>query len=287
MKKIPVRHITTLSKETAIAGRFKIRDVADILAGNDLVHDLHRHDFFFILAVHKGAGIHKIDFVQHVIHDNSIFFLRPGQVHQLELKAGSTGFLIEFDTAFYHPTDSLPNHRLTKASNKNLCEFEDARFKKLLSLLAYMFSEYAAKQEGYVEVIKANLDIFFIEYIRQSRNADGTLKNANPYGQERLENFLELLAVHITNKKQVSQYADLLNISTYQLNAITKATIGKPASELINEQIILEAKRYLLATPNQVKEIADHLGYEDTSYFIRFFKKHTGYSPEAFRKNCK
>lgn len=56
---------------------------------------------------------------------------------------------------------------------------------------------------------------------------------------------------------------------------------------MINEQIVLEAKRYLLATPNQVKEVANHLGYEDVSYFVRFFKKHTGHTPEAFRKNFK
>jgi YesN/AraC family two-component response regulator len=61
--------------------------------------------------------------------------------------------------------------------------------------------------------------------------------------------------------------------------------VGKTVSELINEQIILEAKRHLLATSNQIKEIADQLGYEDHSYFIRFFKQQTGLSPDAFRKN--
>jgi len=78
-----------------------------------------------------------------------------------------------------------------------------------------------------------------------------------------------------------------LNLSSFQLNAITKATLGKNCSELINEYVILESKRYLLATSNQVNQIADHLGYEDISYFTRFFKKHTGYSPEAFRNNFK
>ena len=76
-----------------------------------------------------------------------------------------------------------------------------------------------------------------------------------------------------------------MNLSSYQLNEITKTTIGKTASELINEHIILEARRNLLATSNQIKDIADHLGYEDVSYFIRFFKKHSGFSPEAFRLN--
>ena len=79
----------------------------------------------------------------------------------------------------------------------------------------------------------------------------------------------------------------MLNLSTYQLSAITKGVLGKTPSEVINDYIILEAKRYLLGTSDQVNQIAWHLGYEDTSYFIRFFKKHTGFSPDAFRTNSK
>ncbi|MEO6963335.1 MAG: helix-turn-helix transcriptional regulator [Puia sp.] len=284
MRKIPVRQISSQNEPVA-AGRFKIRNVGDILNGKDLTQDLHRHDFFFILALQIGKGNHEIDFTAYEIQNNSIFILRPGQVHQLSLKAGSTGFLAEFDTAFYHPGDKLANQRLVKAGNKNFCALEAVRFKKLQNVLAYMFNEYAAKQEGYVEVIKANLDIFFIEFIRQSSNPHDTSKKGSTYTQERFEEFMNQTSTQITTHKQVSQYADLMNLSIYQLNAITKETVGKSASELINEQIVLEAKRYLLATQNQVKDIADHLGYEDISYFIRFFKKHTGYSPEAFRKN--
>ena len=92
-----------------------------------------------------------------------------------------------------------------------------------------------------------------------------------------------MLEKHIAIQKQVSHYTAMMNLSPYQLNEITKTSIGKTASELINEHIILEAKRYLLATTNQIKDIADQLGYEDPSYFIRFFRKHSGYSPEAFR----
>ena len=285
MKDIPVRKINTHLNEPVVTGKFKIRAIADILNGKDLMHDLHRHDFFFILALQNGSGNHEIDFTDHEIQNNSIFILRPGQVHQLKLKAGSTGFLAEFDTAFYHPKDQLANQRLIKAGNKNFCAFEAEKFKKIQDVLANIFNEYNLKQEGYIEVIKADLEIFFIEFIRQSRSPDGNEKPSSTYNLERFEEFMELTSTHITTHKQVSQYADLLNLSIYQLNAITKATVGKPASELINDQVLLEAKRYLLATPNQVKDIADHLGYEDISYFIRFFKKHTTFSPEAFRKN--
>lgn len=284
MKNIPVRHISNESPNI-VSGRFKIRELSEIMAGNDLKHDLHRHDFYFILAVQTGNGLHEIDFINHDVSHHSIFILRPGQVHQLELKAGSIGYLAEFDTTFYHPKDKLTSQRLIKAGSKNYCALEAERFARLSRILAYMHDEYTSRSEGYTEMIKANLDMFFIEYIRQSRNPAGNQKPDSAYAQERLEEFMELLDKNIVTHKQVSQYAAFLNLSIYQLNAITKALVGKPASAMINDQILLEAKRYLLATPNQVKEIADHLGYEDISYFIRFFKKHTGFSPETFRKN--
>jgi AraC family transcriptional activator of pobA len=128
---------------------------------------------------------------------------------------------------------------------------------------------------------------FFIELVRHRQNRESPSNKDTQYTQERLEEFLALIETHISTQKQVSQYADSLNLSTYQLNAIAKASLGKTCSELINEYIILESKRYLLATSNQITQIAYHLGYDDISYFIRFFKKHTGYSPETFRQNFK
>jgi AraC-like DNA-binding protein/mannose-6-phosphate isomerase-like protein (cupin superfamily) len=287
MRTIPVRRIGSAATLQSSTGRFSVRDLQQVMNGKHLVHDLHKHDFYFVLSVLDGAGIHEIDFIQYPVHHHSIFIVRPGQVHKLELTAATTGFLMEFDLSFYQPKNRITEHRWKKASSKNYCEVDDARFTKLHTHLATIFEEYTSKQDGYFEAIKAILDLFFIEYLRQSRNPRSVGKHDGGYAQERFEELLGLLEANIVSIKSVSQYADLLNLSSYQLNTITKASVGKTVSDLIDEQIILEAKRYLLATPNQVKEIADHLGYEDASYFTRFFKKHTGLSPEAFRKNFK
>ncbi len=287
MKNIPVRHIAPEKTLQSSAGKFSIRDLQQVLNGKDLVHALHRHDFYFVLAVQQGTGIHEIDFVQYPVKANTVFILRPGQVHQLELTADTTGFLLEFDLSFYQPKNSIAEHRWKKAASKNYCPVEAARFQKLHSYLANIFHEYSLKQEGYVEAIKANLDLFFLEYIRQSKNPDSIAKSESGYIQERFEELVRLLETNIVSMKNVADYADLLSLSPYQLNSIVKTSVGKTVSDLINDQIILEAKRHLIATPAQVKDIADQLGYEDPSYFIRFFKKHTGQSPESFRKNFK
>lgn len=283
MDKIPVRQI----KEPDFSESFTIRNIETLLSGKDMVQELHRHNFFFVLALKKGMGQHIIDFTTYTISDYSVFFMRPGQVHQLTLQKESTGYLIEFNSDFYSPRDKEANQVLRKVSNKNYCQLNSDRFKKAFSVLDYIFQEYAEKRERYKEVIKANLEIFFIELVRQSKNPHNLSKSDNSYSQERLEELLELLSTHIATNKQVAQYADMLRLTSYQLNAITKETLGKNCSQLINEHIVLEAKRHLLATSNQVNQIAYNLGYEDVSYFIRFFKKHTGYSPEAFRQHFK
>lgn len=285
MKGIPVRQIVHDQPSPSMAAKFRIREVQDLLGGKDMIHELHRHDFFFILALQSGAGIHEIDFQPYDVCDGAFFFLRPGQVHQLTLKAESSGYLVEFNSEFYRPEGKVAKQRLLKVSNKNFCKPEPARLAKLHSLLTTMFQEFSERQEGFNEAIKANLDMLFIELARQSKNPGSIGSEASNYAQTRLEEFLELLETNITEKKQASQYAQLMSLSLFQLNNITKSTVGKAASELINEYIILEAKRHLLATPNQVKDIAYNLGYEDVSYFIRFFKKHTGHAPEAFRQS--
>jgi AraC family transcriptional activator of pobA len=283
MERIPVRHINVSRKEPDLSENFSIREIQNLLAGKDMVQELHRHDFFYILALENANGNHNIDFTPYTVCDNSVFFMRPGQVHDLVLKAESKGYIMQFRDEFYFPKDKASNQLLRKASNINYYQLNAASFKKLQTILTYIFQEYAEKNERYEDVIKANMGIFFIELSRQ--HSSNPSNDVSLYMQERLEKFLELLEQNVFTHKQVSQYAAMLNLSTYQLNAIVKIALGKTSSELINEHIILEAKRCLLATSNQINQTAYRLGYEDVSYFIRFFKKHTGYSPEAFRNN--
>lgn len=287
MENIPIRQIREIPKEPNLSGSFSIRNVQDLLLEKDMVQELHRHDFYYILVLKKGSGSLEIDFKHFVIKDHVIFLMRPGQVHQLVLKASSTGYLVQFKTDFFYTQNKLSQELLRKVSHLNFCNLDSDGFSKLETILSSILKEYTDKQEGFQEVIKSNLSIFFIELVRHRQNKIIASKENNPYSQEQLEKFLSLLDTNITNNKQVSQYADMLNISTYQLNAVTKSLLDKTPSELINEYIVLESKRQLLATSNQVNQIADYLGYDDISYFIRFFKKHTQYTPETFRNNFK
>ena len=283
MKPIPIRNIKS---EKEAAPNFRIRTVEALLGGGDMVQELHRHNFYFVLALKKGKGTHEIDFAPYKVEDNSFFIMRPGQVHQLTLKAGSTGYLLEFNSEFYQLNERGTSQVLRQATHTNLCRMDTKAFTKLHAVLSYIAEEYQEQREGYQQIIKSNLDIFFIEFLRQRKQHDRPAAGS-AYEQEKLQQFLEQLEKNARTQKQVSEYADAMNMSVYQLNNVTKTTLGKTASNVINDHVILEAKRYLLATSEQVSQIAYHLGYEDPSYFIRFFKKHTQHTPEAFRSNFK
>ncbi|WP_447636775.1 AraC family transcriptional regulator [Flavobacterium microcysteis] len=283
MENIPIRHIQENSKEPALSGNFSIRKLEALTNGAHMKESLHRHDFFYMLIITKGAGSHEIDFVPYEVADHSLFLMRPGQVHQLDLQAGSKGYMVQFKNDFFYLQNLPAKELLRKVSHKKICTLEKENFTRLKTILDYIVTEFSEKQEGYEDVIKSSLSIFFIELIRHRRNRDTIAMTDNSYSQEKLERFLDLLETDITSQKQVSYYADKLNLSIYQLGTITKYLLDKTPSEVISEQVVLEAKRLLLATSGQVNQIAYNLGYEDPSYFIRFFKKHTGHSPESYR----
>jgi AraC family transcriptional regulator, transcriptional activator of pobA len=285
MKNIPVRSIKPAESKPHIAEDFKIRTVTEVLGGKDMIHDLHRHDFYFTLALKKGHGSHEIDFVSYPVRDHSVFFIRPGQVHRLVLKTGSEGFLMESGKDFFYA--SANSQLLRKVWNKSFCPLVEEGSLRLQNVLSAIHEEFSDRKEGFREVIKANLSIFYIELARQRQHMENAGDSRNDYAQERLQDFLDLLERDIREYKRVSHYADKLNLSQFQLNSITKTLLGKTAAELIDDHILLESRRYLLATSNQVNQIAYLLGYEDVSYFIRFFKKHTGQTPEIFRQNSR
>ncbi|WP_020603900.1 helix-turn-helix domain-containing protein [Spirosoma spitsbergense] len=96
--------------------------------------------------------------------------------------------------------------------------------------------------------------------------------------------FRLLLTQHILSKRTVHDYADLLSVTPNHLNKCVKETTGKPASVLIANMLLLEAK-VLLGQPGlTISEIAFRLSFDDLSYFARFFKKHTGLNPTDYRQ---
>ena len=282
MQKIPVKHIEKTTAQLSQLGNFAIRDIEEMLGENDLVQELHRHDFFYILFVSEGAGRHEIDFTGYDIAGQSLFLMRPGQVHAITLKAGSRGYLLQVGPDFF-TDDQRARKMLQKAAYQNHYALDRNNSEKLGQTLAALLNEYEQRRQGFEEAVKSLLTIFVIDVLRFCEACDTPKPSDFSYAQEKLEKLMALLETNIASVKKPAAYAEMLHLTPYQLNAVTKKLLGQTASDVIHAHVILEAKRLLLSTTNQVGSIAYGLGYVDVSYFIRFFKKQTGQSPEQFR----
>lgn len=279
MNAIPLRQLNTEKNSIDFSQFFKIRKIE----GEAIVELPHRHNYYFLLALQNGQGLHEIDFEQYPVVGNEVFVMRPGQVHRLQLEEGAKAYLINIVVSPYFNRVSFNLDLLKKVARQNCYKLNTLQFEKGIPYLDAAFQEFMQKDPGYEEVVKANLSIFITQLFRLG-NTDRTPMS---YAQERFDEFQELLETHIYSMKNVSSYASLMNLSSYQLNTITKSLVGKTCSEMIQQQVILEAKRLLMSTTYQVREIAYELGYDDIPYFNRLFKKHTASSPSNFRNNYK
>lgn len=137
-----------------------------------------------------------------------------------------------------------------------------------------------AKKETNILLVRTILKAFLLKLIGYK---DG--KFTPPHlNEKRIQVFLSLLENHFVSERNVTFYAQHLNVSPKRLNQILKKKFGKTINQIILLRLAREAKHRLFISEKTIKEIAFDLGFEDKSYFTRFFKKMTGLTPEAYKK---
>jgi AraC family transcriptional activator of pobA len=101
---------------------------------------------------------------------------------------------------------------------------------------------------------------------------------------ERLRQFRALMETHYADHWPVERYARQLGLSETSLNRLCRRLTGSTGFDLIQQRLALEARRRLMYLPGSVHGIASELGFKDSAYFCRFFRRHSGISPQGFRR---
>jgi AraC-like DNA-binding protein len=99
-----------------------------------------------------------------------------------------------------------------------------------------------------------------------------------------IRKFNILVETHFKEKHKVIDYANLLHKSPKTLSNLFHNSYNKTPLQVINERIILEAKRLLMFSDRKTQQIAYELGYSEVGHFSKFFKKHTGHSPKEYKE---
>lgn len=130
-----------------------------------------------------------------------------------------------------------------------------------------------------------------IHYGQKLRPAEATIDGSNAASRI-FGLFIELLErqfpvespSHTLGLKTAGDYATELKIHVNHLNKVLKESTGKTTTEIIAARVCEEARILLKQTQSNISEIAYSLGFEEVAHFSNFFKRHTGWSPMAYRE---
>ena len=289
MKTIPVYNINKFNSKTEKTIQFQI-EVFDIHRKFKVTYP-HRHDDFYeILFLTQGEGVHTIDFQHHQIKPFSIFFLSPGQIHELELSEDVKGFIFLFTSSFYHFNKTDPYKLFELPFFYNLSEEmlpiylgNEIERQIFIAFFQKAITENQLKLPDYEEVIRALLDLILIQSKRIYQV--GTMNEQTHKGRVLVKRFKQLIEEKCQENLSVKQYADLLTITPNHLSETVRNVMGRTSTDLINDRMLMEIKRYLTHTDLGISEIAYKLNFSDQSYFSKYFKKLTKFSPLEFRKS--
>ena len=249
--------------------------------------DPHRHNYYTVVWPFSGSGRHIIDFKEYPIAPDHIFFVSPGQVHQIIIEGHPTGIVMLFTCAFLEKysirEEFISNLRLFRNSDETPpLQISDNMKPRLRMFSDNMFTAFQTSGGMQLDTIGAWLKLFLIECnMHCSLHPDPNPQSAE-VGRMLVRSFKEAVEKHYQQWHQVKEYADELNVSPNYLNEVIKTAIGQSAKDYIQNRLILEARRLRLFTHQSNKEIGFSLGFEDPSHFSKFYKNHTGQSLQEF-----
>ncbi|WP_316748395.1 helix-turn-helix transcriptional regulator [Pedobacter gandavensis] len=246
----------------------------------------HKHHFYEILWLEKGPSRHSIDQHSFELSLDAMFFIAPGQIHELQKAEDLSGYSIMFTAEFLALGDSPPDMPAQLSFMENTYENPAVTLpvkerEALMASLNVLHAE-VGRTDRSVDIIRHLLLAFLFQVKRMVVEAPVSRKDN--LRVMTVKKFKKLLEIHYKQETRLSFFAETLFITPAQLNEVLKAVTGKTAGETIRERLLLEAKRMLIHGHLTVGQIAAELGFADFSYFSRQFKKQEGLSPADFRK---
>lgn len=245
--------------------------------------------YLMLFICHSGSARALYDMQEIVFHANEIAVVFPNHImHPIESSDDYNVTVLIHSIAF---TEELKTKRLTHDYNKfhrapacMLAEEEMALFLKALDVLEHICltspQRYPLRHEMLIE--QSNVMTEMINACRHDMDKDAPVLSRN---QMVFQNFSNHLAMHYREQHEVAFYAEKAHLTTRHFSVIIKEVVGLSASDYIEQYLTTQAKNLLSTRPDlSVQQISYHLGYADSPSFCRFFKRHTGLTPNDFRQ---
>lgn len=244
-----------------------------------------KHSCHTLIFISDGKHTMKLGYQEYTTIENEIVVVPAGQIFSLDnINNIHKGYICQFHPDIlirkYGSRELLNDFDFLKISGNPKISLSSEDVIAVTNILERLRKEYSDTPRADLNIVQSYLITLFYE---MNKNAVKSSKGISA-SEMITTKFKELIHENIKTQHQVNYYSSLLNVTPNHLNKCVKTVTGKSAVKWIDDNILLEAKYLLFQTTLSVGEIATEVGFEDQSYFSRFFKKAEGVSPIRYRK---
>ncbi len=236
----------------------------------------------------QGEGDFVVDGTPYSYKGNTLLFLTPFQYFQWVAASHKEAVLLQFHGDFY----CIEYHKKEVACNGLLFNalflqphiiVSEGVYAEIQTLFTRIEAEVASLSPYSEAVLRSYLQLI----LALSSKAKGEqIEDVPTEADHRLAtDFQQLLETHFIDQRELPFYAEALHLTPDSFSKKIKKQLGKTPTQLLQERLVLEAKKQLHLTYKSIKEVAFYLNFDDPFYFSRFFKKHVGVSPKSFREH--
>jgi len=245
----------------------------------------HKHrNYYELIFLTQGAGFHTIELEVHEVVAPVIFFLRPNQVHCWDFTQIPKGFVLLFREDLFKEVSHLPGGIFSSVSQlPTLLRLVDTRQSDYLVRLMLNMEEDYMRQPTAHTLLTTSLHLVF----QKLASWEGMHPSHSHSDLAIVARFRKMIEADFPERQAIRTYAELLHLNEKKLNQACKTVLGKNASQVIQERLLLEAKRLLMYTDLSITEIGYKLYFHDASHFAKFFKKYTQLTPAIYREKAR
>ena len=264
---------------------FWMGELTNLLERFPILEFPHKQNFYSILFFEEADGEIIIDNQKCRIDAGKVVIIHPRCISKIDINKNAKGNIICFREDFFslrYNDNILSQFSFFKRESIGFIRISEHNFDKWNLILNLFYSEFVHMKDESKKILRSYLNIILFEIERLYTPL--IYFKSKSIKKDKVTEFEKLIDIHFQTMKFPSDYARLLNVTSNYLNKLCKEETGETSGDLIRKRIMIEAKRLLIYSSNSINEIANELGFENSSYFITFFKKVTNFSPNQFRK---
>jgi AraC-like DNA-binding protein len=246
-----------------------------------------RPAFHHLITVRSGALRCSLDFTDHTLSAGDWLWARPGQILQFGTGlAEARGTVVLFPAGFLGSPTVVAARVDQPAPRQPLVPRDEDQRQAVRRVLDLLESEHRRLTElpldVHIEVVRHLLAVLVLRLAHLRGGQDG-----DEAGSEAYRRFRQAVERDFARGHRVEDYARHLGYSVRTLTRATRAVTGSGAKRLIDDRVLLEAKRLLVHTDLPATAVGERVGFPGPTAFTRFFRQRSGETPAAFRDRAR